>query len=44
MKVGISISNFSWPIPLTDFGPTVARIARTADDAGADRGAPEAAR
>jgi F420-dependent oxidoreductase-like protein len=36
MKVGISISNFSWPIPLTDFGSTVARIARTADDAGVD--------
>ena len=36
MKVGISISNFSWPIPLTEFGPTVARIARTADDAGID--------
>src|ERR1700760_1741903 len=36
MKVGISISNFSWPIPLIDFGPTVARIARTADEAGID--------
>ncbi len=36
MKVGISISNFSWPVPLADFGPTVARIARTADDAGID--------
>ena len=36
MKVGISISNFSWPIPLTDFGSTVARIARTADEAGVD--------
>ena len=36
MKVGISISNFSWPIPLTDFGPTVARNGRTADDAGID--------
>ncbi|HEY2521478.1 MAG TPA: LLM class F420-dependent oxidoreductase [Streptosporangiaceae bacterium] len=36
MKAGISISNFSWPVPLADFGPTVARIARTADEAGAD--------
>jgi F420-dependent oxidoreductase-like protein len=36
MKVGISISNFSWPIPLTGFGSTVARIARTADEAGVD--------
>ena len=36
MKAGISISNFSWPIPLTDFGATVARIGRTADDAGVD--------
>jgi F420-dependent oxidoreductase-like protein len=36
MKVGIGISNFSWPISLNEFGPTVARIARTADDAGVD--------
>ena len=36
MKVGISISNFSWPVPLTEFGPTIARIAQTADDAGID--------
>jgi F420-dependent oxidoreductase-like protein len=36
MKVGISISNFSWPVPITEFGPAVARIARTADDAGVD--------
>jgi F420-dependent oxidoreductase-like protein len=36
MKVGIGITNFSWPIPLTEFGPTVVRIARTADEAGLD--------
>lgn len=36
MKVGIGLSNFSWPSPVTELGPTVARIARTADDAGID--------
>ncbi len=36
MKVGISISNFSWPVPVSGIGPMVSRIARTADDAGVD--------
>src|ERR1700760_5094235 len=36
MKVGIGITNFSWPVPLTEFGPTLARIAGTADEAGVD--------
>jgi F420-dependent oxidoreductase-like protein len=36
MKVGISISNFSWPVPVTELGPTVTHFARTADQAGID--------
>ncbi len=36
MKVGIGLTNFSWPIPVTELGPMVSRIARTADDAGID--------
>jgi F420-dependent oxidoreductase-like protein len=36
MKLGISVTNFSWPRPAADMGGTVARIARTADDAGLD--------
>jgi F420-dependent oxidoreductase-like protein len=36
MKLGISISNFSWPVPVSGIGPMVSRIARTADDAGVD--------
>jgi F420-dependent oxidoreductase-like protein len=36
MKLGIGITNFSWPVPVTEIGPTVSRIARSADDAGID--------
>ncbi len=36
MKLGISIGNFSWPVPVTGIGPTLSRLARTADDAGID--------
>jgi len=36
LKLGISITNFSWPAPPEEIGPTVARIARAADEAGAD--------
>jgi F420-dependent oxidoreductase-like protein len=36
MKLGIGITNFSWPVPTAEIGPTVSRIARTADDAGFD--------
>jgi F420-dependent oxidoreductase-like protein len=36
MKLGIGVTNFSWPGPPTDIGPTVERIARTADQAGLD--------
>lgn len=36
MKLGITIGNFSWPVPASGLGPMVSRIARTADDAGVD--------
>ena len=36
MKLGISVTNFSWPGPATELGPKVARIARSADQAGVD--------
>lgn len=36
MKLGITVTNFSWPGPASEIGPTVARIARTADQAGMD--------
>ncbi|HKF17567.1 MAG TPA: LLM class F420-dependent oxidoreductase [Candidatus Dormibacteraeota bacterium] len=36
MRIGIGVTNFSWPRPATEIGPTVARIARTADEAGID--------
>ena len=36
MKIGIPITDFSWPIPADQFGPTVSRIARTADESGFD--------
>jgi F420-dependent oxidoreductase-like protein len=36
MKLGISVTNFSWQRPPEELGPTIARIARTADDAGID--------
>jgi F420-dependent oxidoreductase-like protein len=36
MKLGISITNFSWPVPADEIGPIVARLARSADDAGFD--------
>ncbi len=36
MKLGITVTNFSWPGPASEIGPTVARIARTADEAGMD--------
>jgi F420-dependent oxidoreductase-like protein len=36
MKLGIGITNFSWPGPPEEIGPTVARLARTADEAGVD--------
>jgi F420-dependent oxidoreductase-like protein len=36
MKLGIGVTNFSWPVPAGEIGPIVSRIARTADDAGLD--------
>jgi F420-dependent oxidoreductase-like protein len=36
MKLGIGVANFSWPGPPAEIGPNVARIARTADEAGLD--------
>jgi F420-dependent oxidoreductase-like protein len=36
MQIGISITNFSWPAPPGEIGPTIARLARAADDAGID--------
>ena len=34
MQLGITITNFSWPTPPEDIGPTIARHARIADEAG----------
>ncbi|MVU81511.1 TIGR03560 family F420-dependent LLM class oxidoreductase [Nocardia sp. ET3-3] len=34
MKIGIGLTNFSWPIPADQLGPTIEDIARTADTAG----------
>src|SRR5437899_504951 len=36
MQLGITVTNFSWPAPAAEMGPTVARLVGTADDAGFD--------
>ncbi len=36
MKLGISVTNFSWPGPAEEIGPHVTRIAQAADEAGVD--------
>jgi F420-dependent oxidoreductase-like protein len=36
MKLGITVSDFSWPVPATQLGPIVTGIARQADEAGFD--------
>lgn len=36
MRVGISVTDFSWPAPAAEMGGTVARIAQQADEAGFD--------
>ena len=36
MKLGLQISSFTWPGGDAEIGPTLARICRTADDAGFD--------
>jgi len=34
MKLGLQVSNFTWPGAPESIGPTFGRIAREADDAG----------
>ena len=36
MKIGIALSNLSWPVPATELGPRITGIARAADEAGVD--------
>lgn len=36
MKLGISVTDFSWPVPPARIGPIVSSIARRADEAGFD--------
>lgn len=36
MKLGIAVTDFSWPIPTAQLGPVVTGIARRADEAGFD--------
>ena len=36
MKLGVSVTDFSWPAPTAEIGPRVARIARRVDEAGFD--------
>lgn len=36
MKLGIGLTNFSWPIPTGELGATITDIARTAEEAGFD--------
>jgi F420-dependent oxidoreductase-like protein len=36
MKLGIVFGNFSYPVPVSDLGATICRLARLADEAGID--------
>ena len=36
MRFGLQINQFTWPGGAAAMGPTLARVARTADDAGFD--------
>src|SRR5579862_9509121 len=36
MKLGLALSNFSWPVPVSELGTTITDVARQADDAGFD--------
>jgi F420-dependent oxidoreductase-like protein len=36
MKLGLALSNFSWPVPVSELGTTITAVARQADDAGFD--------
>jgi F420-dependent oxidoreductase-like protein len=36
MKLGMMLGNFSWPVPVSELGPTISRLACQADEAGFD--------
>ena len=36
MKLGLAFGDFSWPVPVSELGPTIIGLARQADDAGFD--------
>jgi F420-dependent oxidoreductase-like protein len=36
MKLGIGLTDFSWPVPVTELGATITGFARQADEAGFD--------
>jgi alkanesulfonate monooxygenase SsuD/methylene tetrahydromethanopterin reductase-like flavin-dependent oxidoreductase (luciferase family) len=36
MKLGLAFGDFSWPVPVSELGPTIINRARQADDAGFD--------
>ena len=36
MKLGMALGNFSWPVPASELGATICRLARQADEAGFD--------
>jgi F420-dependent oxidoreductase-like protein len=36
MKLGLALSNFSWPVPVSELGTTITGVARQADNAGFD--------
>src|SRR5215469_2405295 len=36
MKLGMALGNFSWPVPASELGATICRLARQADEAGID--------
>jgi F420-dependent oxidoreductase-like protein len=36
MKLGIVLGNFSYPVPVSELGPAICRLARQADEAGID--------
>ena len=36
MKLGLALGDFSWPLPVSELGPTIIDLARQADDAGFD--------
>ena len=36
MKLGLAFGDFSWPVPVSQLGPTIVNLARHADDAGFD--------